>query len=438
MDEMQANLERLSELERRLSVTLPVSDIASEVESRLKRLTRTVKMQGFRPGKVPLKVVARQYGPQVRQEVLGDAMQKSFGDAVREQNLRVAGYPRFEPKPLNEQSAEFQYIAVFEVYPEVSVGDLSQAAISRPVFEVGEAEVDKTIEIMRKQRAVFDAVDRPAQTGDRVTIDFRGTLDGAEYPGSSAKGHAVVLGENRMLPDFEAQVIGLKRGESRAFDLRFPDDYHGKDVAGKTAQFEVTVGEVAAPRLPEVDAEFAKVLGVEAGDIATMRAEVRLNLEREVKARLKNRVKDQVMQALLDSTRIEAPKGLVQLEIQRMEAAARQDLAQRGVRVKEGTALPVEMFEAPAQRRVNLGLILAELVKIHGLYAKPEQVRALVEEQAQSYERPEEVIRWFYAAPERLRDIESAVMEENVVARVLSIARLQDQAVNFDELMGNK
>jgi trigger factor len=438
MDEMQANLERVSELERRLSVTLPVSDIATEVESRLKRLTRTVKMQGFRPGKVPLKVVARQYGPQVRQEVLGDAMQKSFGDAVREQNLRVAGYPRFEPKPLNEQSAEFQYIAVFEVYPEINVGDLSQTAINRPVFEVGEAEVDKTIEIMRKQRAVFDPADRPAQSGDRVTIDFRGTLDGVEFPGSSAKGHAVVLGENRMLPDFEAQVIGLKSGESRSFDLRFPDDYHGKEVAGKTAQFEVTVGEVAAPRLPEVDAEFAKALGVETGDIATMRAEVRQNLEREVKVRLKNRVKEQVMQALLASTRIEPPKVLVQLEIQRMEAAARQDLAQRGVRVKEGAALPVEMFEAPAQRRVSLGLILAELVKIHGLYARPEQVRALVEEQAQSYERPEEVIRWFYGAPERLRDIESAVMEENVVARVLSIARVQDQAVNFDELMGNK
>jgi trigger factor len=438
MDEMQANLERVSELERRLSVTLPVSDIATEVESRLKRLTRTVKMQGFRPGKVPLKVVARQYGPQVRQEVLGDAMQKSFGDAVREQNLRVAGYPRFEPKPLNEQSAEFQYIAVFEVYPEINVGDLSQTAINRPVFEVGEAEVDKTIEIMRKQRAVFDPADRPAQSGDRVTIDFRGTLDGVEFPGSSAKGHAVVLGENRMLPDFEAQVIGLKSGESRSFDLRFPDDYHGKEVAGKTAQFEVTVGEVAAPRLPEVDAEFAKALGVETGDIATMRAEVRQNLEREVKVRLKNRVKEQVMQALLASTRIEPPKVLVQLEIQRMEAAARQDLAQRGVRVKEGAALPVEMFEAPAQRRVSLGLILAELVKIHGLYARPEQVRALVEEQAQSYERPEEVIRWFYGAPERLRDIESTVMEENVVARVLSIATVQDQAVNFDELMGNK
>jgi trigger factor len=438
VDEMQANLERLGELERRLSVTLPVSDIASEVDNRLKRLSRTVKMQGFRPGKVPLKVVAQHYGRQVRQEVLGDAMQKSFGDAVREQNLRVAGYPRFEATPLTEDAAEFQYNAIFEVYPEVSVGDLSKAIVNRPVLEVGEAEVDKTIEIMRKQRVHFDSVDRPAQTGDRVTIDFRGTREGAEFPGSTGKGQALVLGENRLLPDFEAQIVGLKRGESKTFDLRFPDDYHGKEVAGKTAQFAVTVTEVAAAHLPELDAAFARSLGVEDGDIGKMRAEVKVNLEREVKIRLKTRVKDQVMQALLDATRMETPKVLVQLEIQRMQAAARQDLAQRGVQVKENTPLPVEMFEAQAQRRVNLGLILAELVKTHSLYARPEQVRALVEEQAQSYERPDEVIRWFYAAPERLRDIESAVMEENVITWSLGVAKLQDQAVNFDELMGNK
>lgn len=435
---MQANLERLGELERRLSVTLPLSDIASEVDSRLKRLSRTVKMQGFRPGKVPLKVVAQHYGRQVRQEVLGDAMQKSFGEAVREQNLRVAGYPRFEPTPFTEDAAEFQYSAIFEVYPEVSVGDLSKANVNRPVLEVGEAEVDKTIEIMRKQRVHFDPVDRPAQTGDRVTIDFRGTREGAEFPGSTGKGQAVVLGENRLLPDFEAQLAGLKRGESKTFDLRFPDDYQGKEVAGKTAQFAVTVTEVAAAHLPELDAAFARSLGVEDGDIGKMRAEVNVNLEREVKVRLKNRVKEQVMQALLDATKIETPKTLVQLEIQRMQTAAREDLAKRGVPVKEDTSLPAEMFEARAQRRVNLGLILAELVKTHNLYARPEQVRALVEEQAQSYERPDEVIRWFYAAPERLRDIESVVMEENVVTWALGVAKLHDRAVNFDELMGNK
>jgi trigger factor len=435
---MQANLERLSELERRLSVKLPTADIDHEVESRLKRLSRTVKMQGFRPGKVPLKVVAQHYGPQVRQEVLGDAMQKSFGEAVREQNLRVAGYPRFEAAPPAEGAGEFQYSAVFEIYPEVVVGDVSKAAIDRPVLEVGDAEVDKTIEIMRKQRTRFEPTERGAQTGDRVTLDFAGTLDGAVFPGSSAQSQAVILGESRLLPDFEANVAGLKKGESKKFDLRFPDDYQGKEVAGKTAQFEVTVAEVAAPRLPELNADFAKSLGVEDGDIGKMRAEVRQNLEREVKARLKNRVKDQVMSALLENTKVEAPKSLVQLEIERLQGAARQDLAQRGVKVRDDTPLPVDIFAAQAQRRVNLGLILAELVKAHNLYAKPEQVRAQVEEQAQSYERPEEVIRWFYAAPERLRDIESAVMEENVVAWALGVAKLQEKPINFDELMGNK
>jgi trigger factor len=395
-------------------------------------------MQGFRPGKVPLKVVAQQFGMQVRQEVLGDAMQRSFGEAVREQNLRVAGPPRFEAKPLSDGAAEFQYSAVFEVYPEVAVGDLSQATIKRPLLEVGETEVDKTLMVMRKQRVRFEPAERAAQSGDRVTIDFRGTLDGAEFPGSAAKDQAVVLGENRLLPDFEAQVTGLKGGESRSFDLRFPDDYHRKEVGRKTARFDVTVKEVAAPHLPEIDAEFARSLGVADGDLEKMRTEVRSNLEREVKIRLKNRIKDQVMQALLDNTKIEPPKGLLQQEIERLQAAARQDLAQRGVPVKDNTPLPADIFEPQAQRRVSLGLILAELVKAHSLHARPDQVKTLVEEQAQSYERPEEVVRWFYAAPERLRDIEALVMEENIVAWALGVAKVQDEAFNFDELMGNK
>ena len=435
---MQANLETLSELERRLSVTLSVSDISSEVESRLKRLSRTVKMQGFRPGKVPLKVVAQHFGMQVRQEVLGGAMQKSFGDAVREQNLRVAGAPRFEPKPLTEGAAEFQYSAVFEVYPEVVLGDLSQATITRPLLDVGEAEVDKTIEIMRKQRVHYDPVERTAQTGDRVILDFRGTLDGVEFPGSAAKGQPFVLGEGRLLPDFETHVAGLKSGDSKSFDVRFPDDYHGKEVAGKTARFDVTVREVAAPHLPGLDTEFAKRLGVADGDMAKMRAEVRSNLEREVKARLRSRVKNQVMDALLAGTRIEAPKGLLQMEIERLQSATRQDLAQRGVAMKDNTRLPAAVFEPQAQRRVSLGLIMAELVKAHGLHARPDQVRALVEEQAQSYERPDEVVRWYYGAAERLRDIESMAMEENVVAWALGVARVRDEPVKFDELMENK
>jgi trigger factor len=435
---MQANLETLGQLERRLSVTLPAAEIVNEVENRLKRLSRTVKLHGFRPGKVPLKVVAQQFGLQVRQEVLGDAMQRSFGEAVRQQNLRVAGYPQFEPKPLAEGAADFQYNATFEVYPDVVVGDITGVTIRRPVLEVGEAEVDRTLEIMRKQRVRFEPAERAAQAGDRVTLDFRGTIDRQDFPGSSARNQPAVLGEGRLLPDFERNAIGLRSGESKTFELRFPDEYHGREVAGKTARFEISVKQVAAPHLPEIDAGFAKSLGVADGDLSKMRAEVKANLEREVKARLKTRVKDQVMQTLLDATRIETPRGLVQAEVQRLQIAARQDLAARGVKANDEVSLPADLFEKQAQRRVNLGLILAELVKAHGLYAKPDQVRAAVEEQAQSYERPQEVVKWFYASPERLREIESSVLEDNVVAWALGAAKVVDAAVNFDELMGNR
>jgi len=435
---MQANLETLSALERRLSVTLPVADIDNEIESRLKRLSRTVKMHGFRPGKVPLKVVAQQYGPQVRQEVLGDAMQKSFGEAVRNQNLRVAGYPRFDLKPPADGAAEFHYSATFEVYPEVKVGDIGNASIERPHLLVSEAEVDRTIELMRKQRATYEPAQRAARNEDRVTIDFRGSIDGAEFQGSTGNGQQAVLGDGRLVPDFEANVVGVGAGESKTFDVRFPDDYHGREVAGKTARFEVTVREVASPVLPEVDAQFAKGLGVADGDIAKMRAEIRANVEREVKAKLKSNLREQVMQALLDATKMETPKGLLQMEVQRMQEGMRQELTARGVKVNDDMPLPADLFEQRARRRVNLGLIFSELVKTHNLYARPEQVRAMVDEQAQSYERPEEVVKWFYAAPERLREIESVATEDNIVAWALGVAKVTDKTVSFEELMGKR
>ena len=435
---MQANLETLSALERRLSVTLPVADIDNEIESRLKRLSRTVKMHGFRPGKVPLKVVAQQYGPQVRQEVLGDAMQKSFGEAVRNQNLRVAGYPRFDLKPPADGAAEFHYSATFEVYPEVKVGDIGNASIERPHLLVSEAEVDRTIELMRKQRATYEPAQRAARNEDRVTIDFRGSIDGAEFQGSTGNGQQAVLGDGRLVPDFEANVVGVGAGESKTFDVRFPDDYHGREVAGKTARFEVSVREVASPVLPEVDAQFAKGLGVADGDIAKMRAEIRANVEREVKAKLKSNLREQVMQALLDATKMETPKGLLQMEVQRMQEGMRQELTARGVKVNDDMPLPADLFEQRARRRVNLGLIFSELVKTHNLYARPEQVRAMVDEQAQSYERPEEVVKWFYAAPERLREIESVATEDNIVAWALGVAKVTDKTVSFEELMGKR
>ena len=434
---MQANLETLDNLQRKLNIAVPMAEIEGEVESRLKKLSRTVKMAGFRPGKVPFKVVAQQYGMQVRQEVLGDTLQKTFGDAVREQNLRVAGYPKFDAAPPADGASDFQYSATFEVYPEVVVGDVAKSTVARPTLEVTEADVDKTLEIMRKQRVTYEVAERAAENGDRVTMDYRGTIDGVEFSGGAAQGQSVVLGEGRFLPEFEKQLPGMKVGEQKSFELKFPDDYAGKDVAGKTAVFEVTVKEVAVPKLPPVDAEFAKSLGVEDGDLAKMRSEIRGNLEREVKARLKARVKEQVMDALLAVTSIDVPKALVEMEIERLQGSARQDLAARGIPVREDMPLPVDMFEKQAQRRVTLGLILAEVVRAHGLNAKPEQVRAAVEEQAQSYEHPQEVVKWFYQSQDRLRDIEGMVLEENVVNWALATAKVEDQGVSFDELMGN-
>jgi len=420
-----------------LNVSLPAAELESEVETRLKRLSRTVKLHGFRPGKVPLKVVAQQFGTQVRQEVFGDAMQRSFGEAVREQNLKVAGFPRFDAAAPAENAAEFQYSATFEVYPDVAVGDIKGATIRRAVHEVSDADVEQTVEKLRSQRVRYEAAAREAQNSDRLTLDYHGTIDGQEFSGNSGKDIQVVLGEGRLLPDFESNLLGARSGAEKTFDLRFPDDYHGKEVAGKTARFQVTVKEVAAPHLPEVNSAFAKSLGVADGDLAKMRAEIRANLEREVKLRLKNRVKEQVMQSLLDATPLETPQGLVRAEVERMQAAARQDLAARGVKVTDQTPLPADLFEKQAQRRVSLGLILAELVKAHGLLAKPEQVRAMVEELAQSYERPEEMVKWYYASQDRLREIESAVLEDNVVQWALETAKVEETPIGFDELMGN-
>jgi trigger factor len=431
---MSANVETLSGLERRLTISVPRAEIDSEVETRLKKLARNVRLSGFRPGKVPLKVVAQQYGDQVRREVLGDALQKNFTDAVQSQNLKVAGYPRFEP-PSDDPSGAVQASATFEIYPDVRLGTLAQSTIQRPQVTVGDAEVDKTLDIMRKQRATYDTVARAAQAGDQVNIDFAGTIAGVAFDGGTAAGQAIVLGEGRLLPDFEKHLLGASAGDARGFDVKFPDDYGGQAVAGKTAHFEVKVNAVAQPVLPPLDDAFARTLGVADGDLAKMRAEIKANLEREVVGRVKQKVREQAMQLLVDTTQVEVPKSLAELEADRMAQAMRQDLAGRGVKV-DNMPFPPDAFTAQAERRVRLGLILAELVKVNGLQAQPEQVKAAVEELAQSYEHPQEVVKWHYQSPERLREVESGVVEENVVQWVLSAAKVDDQAVPFDELMG--
>ena len=432
---MESTVENLGQLERRLTMAVPLAEIDKQVDERLKRLARTVKMSGFRPGKVPLKLVAQQYGPQVRSEVIGDEIQKAFTEAVQGQKLRVAGYPRFEPKA-DAPADQLQFDATFEVYPELTPGDLSSVTIERPTLTVTDVEVDKTIDVLRKQRVHYHDADRAAQDADRVTIDFVGTIDGVEFEGGKAEGYPFVLGEGRMLADFENGVRGMKPGESKNVSVSFPEDYAGKDVAGKQASFAITLKQVEAPHEPEVDSNFARSLGIEDGDLDRMRSEIRANVEREVKKRLGGELKQKVMQALLDTNKIDLPKSLIDMEQERLVQNARRDLEARGIKM-DGMPLDPKLFEEQAQRRVSLGLIIGELVRRNNLSAKPEQVHVLIEEQSRSYEHPAEVVTWFYSQPERLAEFEGLAVEDNVIDWVLTQAKVVDQPADFEKLMGN-
>lgn len=421
-------------LERNLNLSVPAVEIESEIQARLKRLAKTVKMQGFRPGKVPISLVTKQYGFQVRQEVVTDSVNKSFSDAVRAQNVRVAGMPRFAAANTGQNADSFEFTATFEVYPEVKVAALTGRKLTKEFAEVGESDVDNTLETLRKQRATFEKVDRAAKKGDFVVIDFNGTLDGVPFEGGKAQNFGVVLGEKRLLPDFEAAVEGVTPGESKTFDLTFPADYK-EDLAGKTVQFAVTVKLVNEARLPEINAEFAKTLGVADGNVDQMRSEIKQNLEREAKKRMQAKLKEQVMDALIETTTVELPRSLVGMEIARLQETAKQDLESRGMTTKD-MSLPVELFVDRAEKRVKLGLILSELVRQQNLLAKPEQVRAMIEELADSYEEPAQMIKWYYTQPERLAEVEAVVAEENVVNWCAAQMDVVDQKTTFDALMG--
>ena len=433
---MEATTAQANELERRVDLSIAIADVEKVMEQRLKRMGKNVKMAGFRPGKVPFGIVKQQHGDQARHEVLSEELDRVFGEAVTAQKMRVAGYPRIEPKA-TESTTHLEFSAVFEVYPEITLGDVATAEVERPILEVSAAEIDKTLDILRKQRVSYEDADRAAVKEDRVVIDFLGKKDGVPFQGGEAKDYPFVLGQGMMLPDFENAVEGAKAGESKTFDLAFPADYHAADLAGQTVQFDITVKQVQAPKLPELDADFAIGMGIADGDVSKMRAEIEANLKREVKRRIEGKLKDQVMEALIKTNPIAVPGALVEMEIQRLMQSARQDMEQRGMKVKDMPIQP-EWFADQAKRRVTLGLILAEIVKTEKLHATPDQVRAMVEEGAQSYEQPEEVIRWYYAQPQRLQEVEGVAIEKNVVDWVLSKAKVTDKAEVFDELMGQK
>ncbi|MBK7955007.1 MAG: trigger factor [Candidatus Accumulibacter sp.] len=424
----------VSALERRVDLSVAIADFEKEVDQRLKRLGKNMKMPGFRPGKVPASIVRQQYGEQARHEALTEALGQSFSNAVSAQNLRVAGTPKIESKDA-DSSTHLEFSAVFEVYPEITLSDLAGVEIERAVLEVGPAEIDSTIDILRKQRVRYELVERAAATADRVSIDFLGKKDGEPFAGGEGRDYRFVLGEGKMLSDFENAVIGTGPGESRSFEMTFPAEYFSKELAGQSVSFDITVKEVGEPILPEVDADFARLLGVADGDLVKMRAEIEDNLRREVKKRLQAKVTGQVMDALLQANAIEVPGALIHREIERLMQLARDDMEKRGMKVKDLPMQP-EWFVEQARRRVSLGLILAEIVKLHDLQAKPAQVKAMVEEAAQSYDHPEEVVRWHYAQAERLGDFEGAAIEANVVDWVLARAKVVDKPVAFAELMG--
>ena len=435
---MTVTVETLEKLERRITLNLSVQEIGLEVDSRLKRLSRTVKADGFRPGKVPMSVVAQRYGYSVQYEVVNDKVGKAFSDAATDAKLRVAGAPRIAQKD-EAPEGHLGFDATFEVYPEVRLGDLSPLEVERISTEVTEAAVDRTIDILRKQRRTF--AQRPASEGaaeaDRVTIDFEGKIDGEPFAGGKAEAFQFIIGEGQMLEQFDLAVRGMRVGESKTFPLQFPADYQGQDVAGKEADFLVTMKRIEAAHLPEVDDAFAKALGIKEGTVEALRSDVRKNLDREVKFRLMSRNKAAVMDALVKSAELDVPKSLVDSETERMVESARADLKQRGIKDADTAPIPADIFKPQAERRVRLGLVVAELVRSSSLQAKPEQLQKHIEELSQSYERPAEVVRYYLSDRQRMAEVEAVVIENNVTDHVLGQVKVVDKVVPFDELMAS-
>lgn len=433
---MAVVVETLEKLERKMLLSMPVASIQSEVTARLKKLARTVKMDGFRPGKVPMNVVAQRYGYNVQYEVMNDKVGEAFANAANEAKLRVAGQPKINEKE-GAPEGELTFEAVFEVYPEVKIGDLSTAEVEKVTTEVSDAAIDKTVDILRKQRRTFSQrpQDAAAQDGDRLTVDFEGKIDGEPFDGGKAEDFQFILGDGQMLKEFEEASRGMKTGESKTFPLAFPADYHGKDVAGKTADFMVTVKKIEAAHLPDVNEALAKSLGIEDASVDGLRADIKKNLDREVKFRLLARNKNAVMDALVAKAELDLPNASVQAEMQRLLEGARADLKQRGIKDADKVSIPEDVFRPQAERRVRLGLVVAELVRANNLQATMDQLKAHIQELAASYEKPAEVERWYFSDNNRLAEVEAIVLENNVTDFVLSKARVSEKAVSFDELM---
>lgn len=433
---MALNVETISKLERRITITVPLQPLEAQIKQRLTQMSHTAKFAGFRPGKAPMGLVNQHYGDQVRDEVYSGAVEKSFGDAVDEAKLRVAGYPNIEHKPFGAASENLEYTATFEVFPEVIFGDLSKIKIERPVIEVADADVKKTLDVLVKQRVSYVPVKRAAKKGDRINVTLKASIDGKEVESTGDKGIDLVLGEASRIESFDDQLTGGKAGSSKQFEITYPADHSPEQLAGKTVTYDVTYVSVSEPKLPELDADFAKSLGIEDGDVAKMKAEITESLKQEVAKRVAAKLKEQVFQALVESADFEIPRVLLGSEINRMMETTAQNLKQRGADLSTIKLEPT-MFEDQAKRSTKLRLILGELINTNGLHANADQIRAMVDVFSQSFERPADVVTWYYADPKRLDEPSALATEENAVAWVLSKAKVTDKKVKFDDLMGN-
>ncbi len=431
---MATSVETVSNLERRMTIKVPLAPLEGQIKQRLTQLSRTAKFAGFRPGKAPIGLVNQQYGNQVRDEVYSKAVEESFGNAVEENKLRVACFPNIQHKPFEEAATDLEYTATFEVFPEVKLGDLSKIKIENPTLEISEEDIEKTLDVLVKQRVSYAPVKRASKAGDRINISLTASIDGEQVESTGDKGIDLVLGEPGRIEAFDKELSGGKAGEAKKFDIKYPKDHEPAQLAGKKVAYEVVFNAVSEAVYPKIDKEFAKELGVADGDVKKMRAEIKVSLEQEVEKRVKARVKEQVFQGLVEVTKLDVPTSLVGVEVNRMAQMTAQNLQQRGMDPKQIKLEPA-MFEEQAKRSTTLRLILSEVVNSNSLQANADQVRAVIDAFAQSYDDPQELVKWYYSDVKRLDEPSALATEENVVAWVLKKAKVSDKKIKFDELM---
>ncbi|HNC02429.1 MAG TPA: trigger factor [Agitococcus sp.] len=430
---MQVSVENVSGLERRVKIAVPADQVEQAVNKKINQAARTIKMDGFRVGKVPLNVIKKRYGASIRAEALDDIIRDAYVSAIQQTELKVAGFPNIEPISFAE-GKDVEFAAVVEVYPEVTLGDFSALAVERPTSEVTDADVDTMIANLRRQRAKWEESAEAAADQDRLTIDFEGSVNGEKFEGGTAQDFAIVIGSKRMIPGFEEQLVGSKAGEEKVITVTFPADYQAENLAGKEAQFKINVKKVVKPTLPELDATFLEAFGVKDGNVDQFRADVRKNMERELRNGIRAKVKSAVFDALVKANSIELPKALVAEEINRQRQQAIQQFGGKNAQIKP-EMLPDELFKEQSERSVALGLLVSEIIRANEITVDAERVRALVDEVAQSYEQPEEVVKWYYSSKEQMAQVQSAVLEDQVVDLVLAKAQITDKAVGYEELL---